>query len=591
VGEVSRQASSVAFRELLSLVLAYKLDVAVVSLAIAFGSVALLLSPYVLSLIIDRGIVGADYAALTTYVGLYVLLVVAQWVAQMVRVSRTEVLGQKVLSGLRESVFRKYMSTTLDFHQSYQVGDLVSRLVNDTSTVNEALVTGLLNVVGDLVSMLGSLAVMVYLSPQLTLVSLATAPLMALVARVFGGRLRRAWREVRERVSRLTSIVEESASGIEVVKSFGLEDSVLSRFERTSREVYSQTVKASVLAGLFFPLMGVTTSVSMAVVLIYGGYLCLSGALSIGVLVAFTQYVNRLTGPINDLVFMYDSLQTALAALDRVYEVLKSGHVESDEGVDLAEIRGEVVFDHVWFEYVPGIPVLKDVSLVVRPGEVVALVGHTGAGKTTMANLLMKFYEPTKGRILIDGVDIRNVRRSSLRKFISYIPQETFLFPGTVIDNIRVVKPGASDEEVIEVCKRLGVHRFIERLPNGYYTDVGEVGKRLSTGEKQLIAIARAMLKDAKVVIVDEALSSVDTETEGILRKALRELLRGRTGIVIAHRLTMARDCDRVVVLADGRIVEQGTFSELLAKRGVFYSMYVSQVGGVEEIAAAQEAR
>jgi len=588
---VSRQASSVAFRELLSLVLAYKLDVAVVSLAIAFGSVALLLSPYVLSLIIDRGIVGADYAALTTYVGLYVLLVVAQWVAQMVRVSRTEVLGQKVLSGLRESVFRKYMSTTLDFHQSYQVGDLVSRLVNDTSTVNEALVTGLLNVVGDLVSMLGSLAVMVYLSPQLTLVSLATAPLMALVARVFGGRLRRAWREVRERVSRLTSIVEESASGIEVVKSFGLEDSVLSRFERTSREVYSQTVKASVLAGLFFPLMGVTTSVSMAVVLIYGGYLCLSGALSIGVLVAFTQYVNRLTGPINDLVFMYDSLQTALAALDRVYEVLKSGHVESDEGVDLAEIRGEVVFDHVWFEYVPGIPVLKDVSLVVRPGEVVALVGHTGAGKTTMANLLMKFYEPTKGRILIDGVDIRNVRRSSLRKFISYIPQETFLFPGTVIDNIRVVKPGASDEEVIEVCKRLGVHRFIERLPNGYYTDVGEVGKRLSTGEKQLIAIARAMLKDAKVVIVDEALSSVDTETEGILRKALRELLRGRTGIVIAHRLTMARDCDRVVVLADGRIVEQGTFSELLAKRGVFYSMYVSQVGGVEEIAAAQEAR
>lgn len=588
---MSRQASSVAFRELLSLVLAYKLDVAVVSLAIAFGSVALLLSPYVLSLIIDRGIVGADYAALTTYVGLYVLLIVAQWVAQMVRVSRTEVLGQKVLSGLRESVFRKYMSTTLDFYQSYQVGDLVSRLVNDTSTVNEALVTGLLNVVGDLVSMLGSLAIMVYLSPQLTLVSLATVPLMALVARVFGGRLRRAWREVRERVSRLTSIVEESASGIEVVKSFGLEDSVLSRFERTSREVYSQTVKASVLAGLFFPLMGVTTSVSMAVVLIYGGYLCLSGALSIGVLVAFTQYVNRLTGPINDLVFMYDSLQTALAALDRVYEVLKSGHVESDEGVDLAEIRGEVVFDHVWFEYVPGIPVLKDVSLVVRPGEVVALVGHTGAGKTTMANLLMKFYEPTKGRILIDGVDIRNVRRSSLRKFISYIPQETFLFPGTVIDNIRVVKPGASDEEVIEVCKRLGVHRFIERLPNGYYTDVGEVGKRLSTGEKQLIAIARAMLKDAKVVIVDEALSSVDTETEGILRKALRELLRGRTGIVIAHRLTMARDCDRVVVLADGRIVEQGTFSELLAKRGVFYSMYVSQVGGVGEIAAAQEAR
>jgi len=591
VGEVSRRASSVAFRELLSLVLAHKLDVAVVSLAIAFGSVALLLSPYVLSLIIDRGIVGADYAALPIYVGLYVLLVVAQWVAQVVRVSRTEVLGQKVLSSLRESAFRKYMSTTLDFYQSYQVGDLVSRLVNDTSTVNEALVTGLLNVVGDLISMLGSLAIMIYLSPQLTLASLATVPLMVLVARVFGGRLRRAWREVRERVSRLTSIVEESASGIEVVKSFGLEDSVLLRFERTSREVYSQAVRASILAGLFFPLIGVTTSVSMAVVLIYGGYLCLSGILSIGVLVAFTQYVNRLTGPINDLVFMYDSLQTALAALDRVYEVLKSERVEPDEGIDLTEVRGEVVFEHVWFEYVPGIPVLKDVSLVVKPGEVVALVGHTGAGKTTMANLMMKFYEPTSGKILLDGIDVRNIRRSSLRRFISYIPQETFLFPGTVIDNIRVVKPEASDGEVIEVCRRLGVHRFIEKLPNGYYTDVGEVGKRLSTGEKQLIAVARAMLKDARVVIVDEALSSVDTETEETLRKALKELLRGRTGIVIAHRLTMARDCDRVVVLADGRVVEQGTFSELLAKRGVFYSMYVSQVGGVEEVAIVQEMR
>jgi len=588
---VSRRASSVAFRELLSLVLAHKLDVAVVSLAIAFGSVALLLSPYVLSLIIDRGIVGADYAALPIYVGLYVLLVVAQWVAQVVRVSRTEVLGQKVLSSLRESAFRKYMSTTLDFYQSYQVGDLVSRLVNDTSTVNEALVTGLLNVVGDLISMLGSLAIMIYLSPQLTLASLATVPLMVLVARVFGGRLRRAWREVRERVSRLTSIVEESASGIEVVKSFGLEDSVLLRFERTSREVYSQAVRASILAGLFFPLIGVTTSVSMAVVLIYGGYLCLSGILSIGVLVAFTQYVNRLTGPINDLVFMYDSLQTALAALDRVYEVLKSERVEPDEGIDLTEVRGEVVFEHVWFEYVPGIPVLKDVSLVVKPGEVVALVGHTGAGKTTMANLMMKFYEPTSGKILLDGIDVRNIRRSSLRRFISYIPQETFLFPGTVIDNIRVVKPEASDGEVIEVCRRLGVHRFIEKLPNGYYTDVGEVGKRLSTGEKQLIAVARAMLKDARVVIVDEALSSVDTETEETLRKALKELLRGRTGIVIAHRLTMARDCDRVVVLADGRVVEQGTFSELLAKRGVFYSMYVSQVGGVEEVAIVQEMR
>ncbi|MEM4831937.1 MAG: ATP-binding cassette domain-containing protein, partial [Sulfolobales archaeon] len=237
-----------------------------------------------------------------------------------------------------------------------------------------------------------------------------------------------------------------------------------------------------------------------------------------------------------------------------------------------------IVFDHVWFEYEHGVPVLKDVTFSIKPGEVVAIVGHTGAGKTTMANLLMKFYEPTRGRITIDGIDIKSVKRSSLRRFVSYIPQETYLFPGTIVANIKVVKPDATDEEVVEVCRKLGIHRFIERLPNGYYTDVGEIGKRLSLGEKQLVAIARAMLKDSKIVIFDEALSSVDAETESMIKRALRELLKGRTGIIIAHRLSIARDCDRILVLSDGRIVECGTFEELMEKQGMFYNMYKSQI-------------
>ncbi|MCX8185380.1 MAG: ATP-binding cassette domain-containing protein, partial [Sulfolobales archaeon] len=224
------------------------------------------------------------------------------------------------------------------------------------------------------------------------------------------------------------------------------------------------------------------------------------------------------------------------------------------------------------------VPVLKDISFSIKSGEIVAIVGHTGAGKTTIANLLMKFYEPIKGRIKIDNIDIKEVKLSSLRKFISYIPQETYLFPGTVMENIKVVKPDASDEEVVGICEKLGIHRYISKLPNGYSTDVGEVGKRLSIGEKQLIAIARATLKSSRVVIFDEAFSSVDAETESVVKKALRELLRGRTGIIIAHRLSIARDCDRILVLSDGRVVEYGTFEELMEKQGAFYEMYRAQV-------------
>lgn len=572
------RARAVTVREIIGLVLASKRDVVVVSTAVVANSIALLVSPYLLGMIIDEGIARGRLDLLPQLVCLYAATVLAQWIATVVRTIKVETIGQGVLKNLRQSLFKKYVTATLDFHKENQLGDLVSRVVNDTSTVNEALVTGLLNVLGDMVSMAGSLAIMAYLSPQLTLVSLSTVPLMILIAKKLGVKLRRTWREVREKVSKLTTVVEENISGIEVIKSFGLEESALSRFDRVSREVYTFSIRASALAGLFFPLMNISSSLSLAIVLAYGGYLCLSGVLSLGLLVAFTQYVNRLIAPINELVFMYDSLQSALASLDRVFEVLTSERVESDEGAEFADVKGDISFNHVWFEYEPGVPVLKDLSFEIKSGEIVAVVGHTGAGKTTMANLLMRFYEPTRGRISIDGINVKSIKRSSLRRFVSYIPQETYLFPGTVIENIKVVKPGASDEEVVEVCKKLGIHKFIEKLPNGYYTDVGEVGKRLSLGEKQLIAIARAMLKNSKIVIFDEALSSVDAETESMIKNALRELLRGRTGIVIAHRLSVARDCDRILVLSDGRVVEYGTFEELMEKQGAFYNMYKAQI-------------
>ncbi|MCE4627491.1 MAG: ATP-binding cassette domain-containing protein, partial [Desulfurococcales archaeon] len=281
---------------------------------------------------------------------------------------------------------------------------------------------------------------------------------------------------------------------------------------------------------------------------------------------------------INNVVSLYDSLQSALASLERIYDIIDGVESEEEGGLSIEKLEGKIEYRNVYFEYEKGRPVLKNVTFTVEPGESIAIVGETGAGKTTLVNLLMKFYLPTSGEILLDGIDIASINTRSLRSRIAYVPQETYLFPGTIMDNIRISKPEASDEEVVEICKTLGIHEFITRLPNGYETDAGEAGKRLSTGEKQLIAIARAMLKDPDIVVLDEALSSVDPKTESLIRRAMKKLMKGRTSILIAHRLSMALEADRIIVLENGEIVEMGTPRELLERKGKFYSLYKAQM-------------
>jgi len=574
----SKASSWFLLRRFLKELLAYKKLLLLTFIAIIGSSITVLLTPYVLSIVIDKYIVPRDLSGFPYIAMVYLLLLIAQWGFNTLRNILIQIYGQRILYSIRNRLFNKLLTLSINFHKDKQVGDMVSRVINDTATLNEVLVSGILSVVGDLFSVIGIVIAMALLSPSLTLVALTSVPLMIFIAKYFGGKLRHAYKETRERIAQISSIVSENIAGIEVIKAFGREDKSIKEFENASRETVKSYIRIALLMGLFWPLMNLASILSMIIVLIYGGYLTITGAISIGVVVAFIQYVNRFTDPINNLISMYDSLQSAFASLERIYEIIDNQDVEKDDGREIERFRGEIVLENVWFEYEPDKPVLKDINIRVEPGSLVALVGHTGAGKTTLVNLLLRFYEPVRGRILIDGVDIRDVKRSVLRKRISYVPQETYLFPGTVMDNIRIGRPDASDEEVIEICRKLGIHDFITKLPNGYYTDAGEAGRRLSVGEKQLISIARAMLRDPDIVVLDEALSSVDPKTEEVIRRAIKNLLTNRTGIIVAHRLTITHDCDKIIVLEDGMVVEEGSLRELLRKRGTFYKLYMDQI-------------
>ncbi|MEB3852080.1 MAG: ABC transporter ATP-binding protein/permease [Desulfurococcales archaeon] len=563
-------------RRFLAETLRHRRLLALVAATIAGSSLANLAAPYLLKVAIDQYIVPGRLGELPRVAGLYLAALVAQWGFAAARNWYINVFGQSVLYDLRSRLLERSLRARMDFYRRHRTGDLVSRIINDTSYVNDVLVSGILGGLGDLVSLAGILAAMFMLNARLALVALATIPLMAAIARGFGGRLRAAWRRTRAALAGVSSVVEETVSGIETVKAFGVEGDAERRFLDASLTTMRAYLRVAVYMGLFWPLMNLSSTASLAIVAAAGAYMVKAGAASIGVVVAFIQYVQRFRGPINNVVSMYDNLQAALASLERIYEVIDAEE-EDDSGVEIGRVEGRIEYWGVWFSYEPGRPVLRGVTFRVNPGETVAIVGETGAGKTTIASLLLRFYDPERGEILVDGVDTRRIRRSSLRARVSYVPQETYLFPGTVMENILIARPGATPEDVVRVCRQLGIHDYIERLPDGYNTSVGEAGKRLSAGERQLIAIARAMLRDPDVVVLDEALSSVDPATEDLVRRAMGRLMEGRTSIVIAHRLRAARDADRIVVVEGGRVVEEGTFGELMAKRGRFYRLYTTQ--------------
>jgi len=504
---------------------------------------------------------------------------VGVWVANLGSFYVMTLVGQNALYELRAHIFAKIQALSLNFFDQHPAGDLMSRLANDTDVINHVLGVGLTRLVSSALLLVGILIAMVALNWRLALLSFIVLPAMFFTTIFFSRRARRAFRRTRQTISGVSAELEENIAGVKVAQAFSREDENLEEFRQVSAANRDANVSAESITAAFSPTLDVLSTIGIALVVGYGGYLALSNLVTIGVIVAFLQYVRRFFEPVRAISVIWASLQSAIAGAERIFELLDTppAIVDAPGAVELPTIVGRVAFENVCFEYRPEEPVLQDVSLVAEPGQTVALVGPTGTGKTTMINLIGRFYDVCGGQVTMDGYDVRQVTLASLRSQMGIVLQDTFLFSGTVMENIRYGRLDASDEEVIEAAKLSNAHDFVTRLPDGYQTELTEQASNLSQGQRQLISIARAVLANPRILILDEATSSVDTRTELLIQEALRGLLQGRTSFVIAHRLSTIRNADRVLFIQNGRIVERGTHKDLLTKQGAYYELYMSQ--------------
>ena len=491
-------------------------------------------------------------------------------------------LAQKAMRRLRADLFDHLQRLSLRFHDGRSSGELMSRLTNDMDAISRVLSQNVTQLFSGLLTLFGILIVMFLLNPWLALASMIFLPLMVGLVAVIAKRTRGAFRTYQRDLGVLNGSLEETFSGQRVVMAFGQEDRVLSKFDQANATVREVGTHAMTYALLVMPMMGVLSNATVAVVAGLGGWLAIRGVVSIGLIATFVTYSRRFAEPLRQLGELYNQIQQALAGAERIFSILdeQPDLIDSKHATDLEEIHGDVVFDHVDFEYVPGVPVLKDVSLHAESGQTIALVGPTGAGKTTIVNLLSRFYEIEEGAVRLDGIDIRDVTKASLRRQLGVVLQQTFLFAESVRENIRYGSFDATDEQVIMAAELANADRFIRHLPKGYDTILSERGANLSEGQRQLLAIARAILADPRILVLDEATSSVDTRTEVQIQRALQQLMVGRTSFVIAHRLSTIRNADQVVVIENGRIVERGSHEQLLAARGAYHRLYQSQFRG-----------
>ncbi len=538
-----------------------------------------LLAPYLVKLTIDQAITPGNLSLLTRYALLTAGVFAGIFVASSAQQYLLSWVGQRILMTLRAQLFEHLQRLSLGYHDTHIVGVTISRVMSDVGVINELLSEGLITLLGDTLLLVGIVCVMLSMSPRLALLAFSVLPLMLLATFLFTRRARVAFRQTRASIAAVIGDMAEDLSGIRVIQAFAQEGASFERFDEVNRANRDAYVSAMSLSFVFLPAVDFLAILATAIVLWFGGRAVAAEELTLGVVVAFLSYVSRFFQPIQELSQLYTTLQTAIAGGERVLELLDAAPDVRDalDAAVMPPIVGQVELRDVSFAYRGETRVLRNVSLHIAPGQTVALVGPTGAGKTSIANIIARFYEATVGAVLIDGVDVRAVTQQSLRRQMGLVPQDPFLFSGTIADNIRFGQPEASLAQVEAAARLANAHDFIMAKPDGYATEVLEGGVNLSLGQRQLLCIARAILADPRILILDEATASVDTVTEALIQDALRRLLAGRTAVVIAHRLSTIIHADCICVVEDGRIVEQGTHAELLARGGLYGELYERQ--------------
>ncbi len=567
-------------RRLLAYLRPYWRQVLIAFLAIIAGAAGQLAQPYIIKIAIDQHIATGRLEGLDTLALVFLAIVVAGFAFEYLQTWTLQMTGQRIMFDLRMAIFSHLQQLDLQYYDRNPVGRLMTRVTSDVDALNDLFTSGVVTIFGDVFSLVGIMAIMIGMNWRLALVAFSVLPIIVLVTQWFRRNVRESYRVVRGYIARINAFLQENITGMATVQLFEREAVNFSRFDEIDRRHRDANFESIFYYAVFYPAIEAVAALASALIIWYGGATVLRGVLTLGALVAFLQYSQRFFRPISDMSEKFNVLQSAMASSERIFKLI-------DEPVAIrpperpvsrpAPAAGHIAFEHVWFAYSGEDFVLRDVSFEVKPGQRIGIVGATGAGKTTVINLLLRFYDVTKGRITVDGVDIRELDLNDLRGMFSLVLQDVHLFSGTIAENIRLGQSGISDERIRQAAGAVHADAFIERLAEGYRTPVAERGSTLSVGQKQLLSFARALAFDPRVLILDEATSSVDTETELLIRDALHVLMAGRTTIAIAHRLSTIQDMDRILVFHKGQLREAGSHQELLAERGIYFKLFELQ--------------